>query len=163
MSNATCRRARARWRLRSRWVARELGRSDHCRDHHAGGRLHSDRNSGRLDRGALPRVRLHPAGRRHRFRCGRADPAPMMSSKLLREGDAERALPAWINRQFDRLRTSTCGVLGVTVGHRWAVIAFCAVIGLFGRLPHVFRRANWRRMKIRVYLRNRQGACERHS
>ena len=31
--------------------------------------------------------------------------SPMMSSKLLREGDAERGFAGWINRQFDRLRS----------------------------------------------------------
>jgi multidrug efflux pump len=56
--------------------------------------------------------------------------SPMMSSKLLREGDAERGFAGWINRQFDRLRNFYMRVLGVTVGNRWAVIAFCAVIGV---------------------------------
>jgi multidrug efflux pump len=56
--------------------------------------------------------------------------SPMMSSKLLREGDAERGFAGWINRQFDRLRSFYMRVLGVTVGNRWAVIAFCAVIGI---------------------------------
>ena len=54
----------------------------------------------------------------------------MMSSKLLREGDAERGFAGWINRQFDRLRNFYMRVLGVTVGNRWAVIAFCSVIGV---------------------------------
>jgi multidrug efflux pump len=56
--------------------------------------------------------------------------SPMMSSKLLREGDAEKGFAGWINRQFDRLRNAYMRVLGVTVGNRWAVIAFCSVIGL---------------------------------
>ena len=56
--------------------------------------------------------------------------SPMMSSKLLREGDAERGFAGWINRQFDRLRNFYMRVLGVTVGNRWAVIAFCSVIGV---------------------------------
>jgi multidrug efflux pump len=56
--------------------------------------------------------------------------SPMMSSKLLREGDAERGFAGWINRQFDRLRSGYIGVLEVTVRNRWPVIAFCAVIGL---------------------------------
>ena len=41
--------------------------------------------------------------------------SPMMSSKLLREGDAERGFAGWINRQFDRLRNFYMRVLGVTV------------------------------------------------
>jgi multidrug efflux pump len=56
--------------------------------------------------------------------------SPMMSSKLLREGDAERGFAGWINRQFDRLRSGYIRVLEVTVTNRWPVIAFCAVIGL---------------------------------
>ena len=39
------------------------GRSDHRHDHHAGRGLHAGRHSGRPDRLALPRVRVH-AGRR---------------------------------------------------------------------------------------------------
>jgi multidrug efflux pump len=56
--------------------------------------------------------------------------SPMMSSKLLREGDSERGFAGWINRQFDRLRNFYMRVLGVTVRNRWAVIAFCSVIGV---------------------------------
>ncbi len=56
--------------------------------------------------------------------------SPMMSSKLLREGDAEKGFAGWINQQFDRLRNVYMRVLGVTVANRWAVIAFCSVIGL---------------------------------
>ncbi len=56
--------------------------------------------------------------------------SPMMSSKLLREGDAEKGFAGWINRQFDRLRSVYMRILSVTVAYRWAVLAFCAVIGL---------------------------------
>ena len=56
--------------------------------------------------------------------------SPMMSSKLLREGDAERGFAGWINRQFDKLRNIYMRVLGVTVANRWPVIAFCSIIGL---------------------------------
>jgi multidrug efflux pump len=56
--------------------------------------------------------------------------SPMMSSKLLREGDAERGFAGWINRQFDRLRDAYMRILSVTVANRWPVIAFCSVIGL---------------------------------
>jgi multidrug efflux pump len=56
--------------------------------------------------------------------------SPMMSSKLLREGDAERGFAGWINRQFDKLRTTYMRILGVAVANRWPVIAFCVVIGL---------------------------------
>jgi multidrug efflux pump len=56
--------------------------------------------------------------------------SPMMSSKLLREGDAERGFAGWINQQFDRLRNTYMRVLGVAVANRWPVIAFCAIIGV---------------------------------
>ncbi|MGA7393290.1 MAG: efflux RND transporter permease subunit [Terrimicrobiaceae bacterium] len=56
--------------------------------------------------------------------------SPMMSSKLLREGDAERGFAGWINRQFDKLRNTYMRVLGVTVANRWPVIAFCSIIGV---------------------------------
>ena len=56
--------------------------------------------------------------------------SPMMSSKMLREGDAERGFAGWINRQFDRLRNAYVRVLSVAVANRWPVIAFCSVIGL---------------------------------
>ena len=65
--------------------------------------------------------------------------SPMMSSKLLREGDAERGFAGWINRQFDRLRNFYMRVLGVTIGQRWAVIAFCCGNwSALGSLSHVF-------------------------
>ncbi|HEY5706637.1 MAG TPA: efflux RND transporter permease subunit [Terrimicrobiaceae bacterium] len=56
--------------------------------------------------------------------------SPMMSSKLLREGDVERGFAGLINRQFDRLRTAYMRVLGVAVANRWPVMAFCSIIGL---------------------------------
>ncbi len=56
--------------------------------------------------------------------------SPMMSSKLLREGDSERGFAGWINRRFDQLRNAYMRVLAATVVNRWAVIAFCSVIGL---------------------------------
>jgi multidrug efflux pump len=56
--------------------------------------------------------------------------SPMMSSRLLREGDAERGFAGWINRQFDRLRNTYMRVLGVAVANRWPVIAFCSIIGV---------------------------------
>jgi multidrug efflux pump len=56
--------------------------------------------------------------------------SPMMSSKMLREGDAERGFAGWINRQFDRLRNAYMRVVGVAVANRWPVIAFCSIIGV---------------------------------
>ena len=56
--------------------------------------------------------------------------SPMMSSKLLREGDSERGFAGWINRRFDQLRNAYMRILSATVVNRWAVIAFCSIIGL---------------------------------
>jgi multidrug efflux pump len=56
--------------------------------------------------------------------------SPMMSSKMLREGDSERGFAGWINRQFDKLRNTYMRVLGVVVANRWPVIAFCSIIGV---------------------------------
>ncbi len=56
--------------------------------------------------------------------------SPMMSSKLLREGDSERGFAGWINRRFDGLRGVYMRVLGVAVANRWPVIAFCSIISL---------------------------------
>ena len=76
--------------------------------------------------------------------------SPMMSSKLLREGDAERGFAGWINRQFDRLRNFYMRVLGVTVGQ--SLGSDRVLLGnwsALGSLSHVFEDANWRRMRIR--------------
>jgi multidrug efflux pump len=56
--------------------------------------------------------------------------SPMMSSRMLREGGAERGFAGWINRQFDKLRNTYMRVLGVTVANRWPLIAFCSIIGV---------------------------------
>ncbi len=44
------------------------GRPDHRHDDYAGRRLRPDRHSGRTDRSALPRIRVHPGRRGHRLR-----------------------------------------------------------------------------------------------
>ena len=49
------------------------GRPDHRHDHHAGRGVRPDRNSGRIDRRAVPRVRVHAGGRGHRLRHRGAD------------------------------------------------------------------------------------------
>ena len=48
------------------------GRSDHCHDDHVGSRVRPARHSRRPDRSALPRIRIHARGRRHRVRRCRA-------------------------------------------------------------------------------------------
>ncbi len=54
--------------------------------------------------------------------------SPMMSSKLLREGDAEKGFAGWINRRFDWLRGAYSRALEITVAHRWPVVIFSALM-----------------------------------
>jgi len=49
--------------------------------------------------------------------------SPMMGSKLLREGDAERGFAGWINRRFDRLRDRYRDALTGTLQNRPIVYA----------------------------------------
>ena len=59
--------------------------------------------------------------------------SPMMGSKLLRTGDAERGFAGWINRRFDQLRNRYMGSLASTLKYRpvvltvWAVVVLLAV------------------------------------
>ena len=90
--------------------------------------------------------------------------SPMMSSKLLREGDAERGFAGWINRQFDRVRNTYMRVLSVTVANRWPVIAFCSIIGLLWApfLMFLQERTGAQRGPG-LHLRDRKGPGQRHS
>ncbi len=54
--------------------------------------------------------------------------SPMMSSRMLREGDAERGYAGWVNRRFDAIRKWYSGVLARTMGNRWAVVVFSLLI-----------------------------------
>lgn len=54
--------------------------------------------------------------------------SPMMSSRLLREGDAEKGFAGWINHRFERLRHGYTRVLHATVENRWPVLVFSAII-----------------------------------
>jgi Cation/multidrug efflux pump len=56
--------------------------------------------------------------------------SPMMASKMLREGDAEKGFAGWINRRFDALRRWYTRVLHWTVEYRAAVLAFATLIAL---------------------------------
>ena len=53
--------------------AREIAAADHRHDHHARRGLRADRLRLGPDRRAVPRIRLHAGGRRHRLRRHRAD------------------------------------------------------------------------------------------
>lgn len=48
--------------------------------------------------------------------------SPMMSSKLLREGDSERGFAGWINRRFDTVRTTYGRLLTGTLQYRPVVL-----------------------------------------
>jgi multidrug efflux pump len=56
--------------------------------------------------------------------------SPMMASKLLRSGDAERGFAGHINRQFERLRNLYQRSLETTVAFRWPVVVFAALMAL---------------------------------
>ena len=56
--------------------------------------------------------------------------SPMMSSRLLREGDAEKGFAGWINRRFAWLRKAYSRSLETTVSHRWPVIVFAFLMAL---------------------------------
>jgi multidrug efflux pump len=54
--------------------------------------------------------------------------SPMMSSRLLRQGDAERGFAGWINRRFDRIRTRYERTLTGTLSYRPVVITLACII-----------------------------------
>ncbi len=56
--------------------------------------------------------------------------SPMMSSRLLREGDAEKGFAGWINRRFAWLRKAYSHALETTVSYRWPVIVFAGLMAL---------------------------------
>ena len=54
--------------------------------------------------------------------------SPMMGSRLLRTGDAERGFAGWINRRFDRIREGYKRALSGTLGYRPVVYAVWAFV-----------------------------------
>jgi multidrug efflux pump len=54
--------------------------------------------------------------------------SPMMASRLLRPGDAERGYAGWVNRRFEWLRCAYSRALEKTVEFRWPVITFAAMM-----------------------------------
>ncbi|MHA3774271.1 efflux RND transporter permease subunit [Verrucomicrobiota bacterium sgz303538] len=54
--------------------------------------------------------------------------SPMMSSRLLREGDSHHGFAGWVNRQFERLRTSYVRVLGNTLNYRPVTLTLAAIV-----------------------------------
>ena len=90
--------------------------------------------------------------------------SPMMSSKLLREGDSERGFAGWINRRFDQLRNAYMRVLAATVVNRWAVIAFCSVIGLlWAPFLDVLQERTGAKRGPGIHLRDCEGPRQCHA
>ncbi|HEV8231829.1 MAG TPA: efflux RND transporter permease subunit, partial [Thermoanaerobaculia bacterium] len=56
--------------------------------------------------------------------------SPMMSSKLLRAGDAERGFAGWINRRFDAVRRGYTRMLTGTLNYRPIVFAVWVIVAL---------------------------------
>jgi multidrug efflux pump len=56
--------------------------------------------------------------------------SPMMGSKLLRAGDAERGFAGWINRRFDGIRHRYAGLLSRTLRYRPVVFVLWAIVVL---------------------------------
>jgi multidrug efflux pump len=54
--------------------------------------------------------------------------SPMMGSRLLRAGDAERGLAGWINRRFDAVRRGYARLLSGTLGYRPVVFVLWAIV-----------------------------------
>ena len=57
--------------------------------------------------------------------------SPMMSSKLLREGDSHRGYAGWINKRFDGLRRFYMRTLGNTLKYRPVTFTLWGIICLF--------------------------------
>ncbi|HRJ70778.1 MAG TPA: efflux RND transporter permease subunit [Terrimicrobiaceae bacterium] len=56
--------------------------------------------------------------------------SPMMASKLLREGDAEKGFAGWINHRFAWMRKTYSRMLEATVSNRWPVLIFSGLMAL---------------------------------
>jgi multidrug efflux pump len=54
--------------------------------------------------------------------------SPMMGSRLLRAGATERGLAGWINRRFDRVRSSYARLLSGTLRYRPVVLVLWAIV-----------------------------------
>src|SRR3979411_2344517 len=56
--------------------------------------------------------------------------SPMMSSKLLREGDTEKGFAAWVNRRFDQLRDHYARILTGPLQYRPVVLGVWVIVVL---------------------------------
>ena len=97
-SRRPCRRARA-------------ARAHHRDDDHARGGLRAHRLSGRPDRRAVPRVRLHARRGRDRFGFRGRDALAGHERRASSRPAKERPVHAFVNRGFDQLRDRTGALL----------------------------------------------------
>ncbi len=58
--------------------------------------------------------------------------SPMMSSKLLREGDSHRGFAGWVNARFDGLRRRYVGTLSRSLQFRPVTLTLAAIVILLG-------------------------------
>jgi multidrug efflux pump len=56
--------------------------------------------------------------------------SPMMGSKLLRAGDTERGFAGWVNRRFDRVRSTYERALTSTLKYRPVVLTLWAIVAV---------------------------------
>jgi len=56
--------------------------------------------------------------------------SPMMCSKLLKHGDADKGFAGWINRQFERVRSNYSRILGNTLNYRPVTITLWLLVSL---------------------------------
>ncbi len=56
--------------------------------------------------------------------------SPMMGSRLLRAGDAEKGFAGWINRRFEKVKSTYAGLLAGSLKYRPVVFAVWAVVVL---------------------------------
>ncbi len=57
--------------------------------------------------------------------------SPMLGSKLLKPGAADRGFPGWINRRFESVRRLYLRVLELTLEFRWVTLSAAAVATFF--------------------------------
>lgn len=58
--------------------------------------------------------------------------SPMMSSKLLREGDSHKGFAGWVNKRFDRLRKRYESMLSSTLKYRPVTLTLAIIVILLG-------------------------------
>src|SRR5437868_128703 len=56
--------------------------------------------------------------------------SPMMGSRLLRSGDAERGFAGWVNRRFDAVRSRYARMLASTLRYRPVVLVLWAIVAI---------------------------------